>query len=53
MLGLFQVFIILFYVLIFGSILWLIYRWVSKFIKLREEQNRLLEELIKRLDNKL
>lgn len=53
--GLFAVFpflIVIVYLLIFGGILYLIYTWVNKFISLRQEQNELLREIIKKLDNK-
>ncbi|MFY9151622.1 MAG: hypothetical protein WAO52_06400 [Prolixibacteraceae bacterium] len=45
--------IIFFYILILAGILYLIYTWVTKFISLREEQNNLLKEIIKRLDNQV
>jgi len=35
--------------IIFG-ILYLIYTWVSKFIDLKQEQNDLLREIIKKMD---
>lgn len=53
--GLFTLFpfiIVIIYLAIFGGILYLIYSWVNKFISLREEQNELLREIIKKLDNK-
>ncbi len=49
---LFPFIIILFYLIIIGSILYLIYSWVRKFISLREEQNELLREVIRKLDEK-
>lgn len=53
--GLFAVFpflIVIVYLAIFAGILYLIYTWVNKFIALRQEQNELLREIIKKLDNK-
>ena len=38
------------YLVIFFVILFLVYYWVSKFIALRQEQNDLLREIIKRMD---
>ena len=40
------------YLAILGTIFYLIYNWVNKFISLRKEQNDLLREIIKRMDNK-
>lgn len=54
--GLFAVlpfFIIFFYIAILGVILFLIYTWVNKFIVLRQEQNDLLREIIKKMDNQI
>lgn len=41
-----------FYLAIFGAVLYLIYTWVNKFIVLRQEQNDLLREIVKKLENK-
>ena len=38
------------YLAIFFGILYLIYKWVNKFIALREEQNKLLREIVDKLD---
>lgn len=44
--------IIIFYlVVVFGTI-YLVYTWVNKFISLRQEQNDLLREIIKKMENK-
>ena len=43
-------FFFIFYLAIFFVILYLIYTWVNKFIALRQEQNNLLREIIKRMD---
>jgi len=43
--------VVLFYFVILGLILFLIYTWVTKFISLRQEQNNLLREIIKKMDN--
>lgn len=40
------------YIVLIGLVLYLIYRWVSKFIALRQEQNDLLREIIRKMDNK-
>lgn len=50
MFGFFPILFVLFYLFIIGSVLYLIYTWVTKFIRLREEQNELLKEIIRRLD---
>ena len=44
--------IFLFYLTILGVVFFLIYTWVNKFISLKQEQNDLLKEIIKKLDNK-
>jgi K+-transporting ATPase c subunit len=44
---------ILFYLLIIAVIFYLIYTWVNKFIFLSQEQNDLLREIIKKMDNKM
>lgn len=46
----FPFFIILVYLVIFVAVLYLIYTWVNKFIELRQEQNNLLREIIKKMD---
>lgn len=46
----FPFFIILVYLVIFVVVLYLIYTWVNKFIELRQEQNNLLREIIKKMD---
>lgn len=53
--GLFAIFpllIIIIYLGIIFGILYLIYTWVNKFIELRQVQNDLLREIIKKMDNK-
>lgn len=44
--------IILVYIAILAGILYLIYTWVNKFIVLRQEQNDLLREIIKKMDQR-
>jgi len=44
--------IIIVYLAILFGILYLIYRWVNKFISLRQEQNDLLREIINKMGNK-
>ena len=46
------VMITIFYLGILAVIFYLIYTWVNKFISLRQEQNELLREIVKKLDNK-
>ena len=43
--------IVIYLVIIFG-ILYFIYKWVNKFISLKEEHNDLLREIIKKMENK-
>lgn len=42
----------IFYLAIIFGILYLIYTWVNKFISLRQEQNDLLREIIKKMESK-
>ncbi len=42
--------IVLVYLAIFAGVLYLIYTWVTKFIKLKQEHNDLLREIIKKMD---
>lgn len=52
--GMFAIFPLLIgivYLAILGGIFYLIYTWVSKFIELRQEQNNLLREIIKKMDH--
>jgi len=44
--------IIIVYLAILFGILYLIYKWVNKFISLRQEQNDLLREIINKMGNK-
>jgi hypothetical protein len=44
--------IMIVYLAILFGILYLIYKWVNKFISLRQEQNNLLREIINKMDNK-
>jgi len=44
--------IIVFYLVILFGILYLIYRWVNKFISLKQEHNNLLREIIKKMESK-
>ncbi len=48
----FPILITLFYLTIIGAVIYLVYTWVTKFISLKEEQNNLLREIIKRMENK-
>ncbi|MGE5393854.1 MAG: hypothetical protein ACM3P1_03865 [Candidatus Saccharibacteria bacterium] len=52
MFALLPLFIIIVYLAILVGILYLIYTWVHKFIELRQEQNDLLREIIKKMDTK-
>jgi len=40
-----------FYLALIFGLFFLIYTWVNKFISLRQEQNDLLREIIKKMDN--
>jgi hypothetical protein len=40
------------YLAILAGLFLLIYTWVNKFITLRKEQNDLLREIIKKMDNR-
>jgi len=44
--------ILIVYLAILFGILYLIYKWVNKFISLRQEQNDLLREIINKMGNK-
>ena len=47
-----QFIIFLFYLTIIAVVFFLIYTWVNKFISLKQEQNDLLKEIIKKMDDK-
>lgn len=51
-LTLIPILLIVIYVAIVVSILYLIYTWVNKFIELKQEQNNLLKEIIEKMDLK-
>lgn len=44
--------IILFYLALLFGIFYLIYRWVTKFLFLKQEHNELLKEIVKKMDNR-
>jgi hypothetical protein len=44
--------IMIVYLAILFGILYLIYKWVNKFISLRQEQNNLLREIINKMESK-
>jgi len=46
----FSIMIGFFYLAIVVGILYLIYTWVDKFLLLKQEQNDLLREIIKKMD---
>ena len=50
--GLLPLLIMPVYLAILAAIFYLIYTWVDKFIALRQEQNDLLREIIKKMDTK-
>ena len=52
MFALLPLLILVVYLGIIFVILYLIYTWVNKFIVLRQEQNDLLREIIKKMDEK-
>ncbi len=43
---------VLFYLTVLGGILFLIYSWVMRYFKLKEEQNQILREISDKLDSK-
>lgn len=52
MFSIFPVLIGVFYLSAVIGVFYLVYTWVNKFISLKKEQNDLLREIIKRLENK-
>lgn len=50
--GFVGILIVFFYIAIFVAILILIISWVNKFISLRREQNEILREILKKMDNR-
>lgn len=52
MLPLLPLFLVLGYLAILVGLFYLIYTWVNKFISLRQEQNDLLREIIKKMELK-
>jgi len=48
----FPILMIIFYLAIIFVVFYLIYKWVNKFISLKQEQNDLLREIIKKMENK-
>lgn len=52
MLTLLPLFLVVGYIGVLIGLFYLIYTWVNKFIVLRQEQNDLLREIIKKMDNK-
>lgn len=50
--AIFPLFIMTVYLAVLAGIIYLIYTWVNKFIVLKQEQNDLLREIIKKMDNK-
>ena len=44
--------VVVFYLAIIITVSYLVYTWVNKFISLKKEQNDLLREIIKRMENK-
>lgn len=52
MFSIFPILISLLYLTLLIAVFYLIYTWVNKFISLKKEQNDLLREIIKRMENK-
>jgi hypothetical protein len=50
--GILWLLIILVHLAILTGIIYLIYTWINQFIVLRQEQNNLLLEIIKKMENK-
>lgn len=44
--------LVLFNLILIGIVFFLVFTWVTKIIRLKQEQNDLLREIIKRLENK-
>ena len=44
--------VFVFYLAIFAGVLYMIYTWVNKFLALKKEQNELLREIIKKMEEK-
>jgi len=43
--------LVIVYLAVLAAIFYLIYNWVNKFIVLRQEQNELLREIVKKMDH--
>lgn len=52
MYSIYAILVVVFYLAIFASVLYLIYTWVNKFITLKKEQNDLLRAIIKKMGEK-
>jgi hypothetical protein len=52
MYSIFAILITIFYLTIIGVVVYFVYTWVNKFISLKQEQNDLLKEIIKKMENK-
>lgn len=50
--SIFPILIIVFYLAIIAAVFYFVYTWVNEFISLKKEQNDLLREIIKRMENK-
>ncbi len=50
--SIFPILVIVFYLGILYGVLYVIYKWVSKFLALRQEQNDLLREIINKMRNR-
>jgi len=51
-LSIIPILVIGFYLAIIVTVFYFVYTWVNKFISLKGEQNELLREIIKRMENK-
>lgn len=53
--GIFQIIpmmFVIFYLVILLVVFYLIYTWVNKFISLKQEQNDLLREIVRKMDHR-
>ncbi len=46
------IFLIFFYFLILGTIVYVIFKWVNRYFAIKEEQNDLLRDIINRFDRR-
>jgi hypothetical protein len=52
MISAFPFLFVIFYLAIVAAIIYLIYKWVTKIIALKQEHNDLLKEIIRKMENR-